>query len=171
MKEARSQPISKTYEGIVLQLIDHSKNQVVELQKVKSIEYLMFSSMHSILMSAIERGEIDTHFDKTIMTYGREHRAIAKDQLPHPESFYSEVFNQAIALLSQRKNSSNYLELRSMLFDDRVKFFTEVISAHAEKRYGKQYTGVVDFSNQHVFERREPTVESIQIEKPKPKAK
>jgi hypothetical protein len=35
--------------------------------------------MHEILMSAIERGEIDTHFEKTIMTYGREHRAIAKD--------------------------------------------------------------------------------------------
>lgn len=114
-------------------------------------------------MTAIERGELDTHYDKTALAYGREHRALTKGTLPHPEEFYYEVFNQAMQLLSQRKNAHEYLENRSMLFDNKVKFFTEVIAAHAEKKYGKHYTGVVDFTNQHVFECFEPTCDSKEI--------
>jgi len=49
--------------------------------------------MNSVLMEAIERGELDTHYDKCILVYGKEHRALCKGELPHPEFFYSEVFS------------------------------------------------------------------------------
>jgi hypothetical protein len=68
-------------------------NQVVDIQKVKAVEYQLFSSMHETLMTAIERGELDTNYDKTALAYGREHRALTKCTLPHPEEFYFEVFN------------------------------------------------------------------------------
>jgi len=77
----------------VLQLVDPIKNRVIELQKVNSIEYKLFSQMNTVLMEAIERGELDTQHDKCILVYGKEHRALCKGELPHPESFYSEVFS------------------------------------------------------------------------------
>jgi hypothetical protein len=49
--------------------------------------------MNRVLMEAIERGELDTHYEKYILVYGKEHRALCKGELPHPESFYSEVFS------------------------------------------------------------------------------
>ena len=72
---------------------------------MKSIEYLILQSILENLNGGIERGEIDTKFDQVMQTYVKEHRAIIKScptnlNLPHPETFYSELFGTAITLVS-----------------------------------------------------------------------
>lgn len=100
-----SLPICSTNEGVVLQLIDCEQNVVIGMMKVKAIEYSLFCLMTSVLMQAIERGEIE-NIDRVMQTYGKQHRALVKDvkKLPNEESFYFEVFTAAYTMVSQRKS-------------------------------------------------------------------
>lgn len=117
IKQVRSQvlnmPICETHEGSVLQLVDRENNSVLQLIRIKSAEYQFFRLMHEVLLSAIERGEIETQSDRIIQNYTREHRAILKqldttEHLPHPEVFYFDIFNAAFSLVSQRRSPRDF---------------------------------------------------------------
>ena len=79
-------------------------------------------------MDAIERGEIDTQFEKIIQAYTKEHRSILKSpglvdkELPHSDTFYFDLFMSAFALVSQRKSPKEYQSHRSSLFSNQSKF-------------------------------------------------
>lgn len=62
-------PISETQEGLVLHMIDKEQNSVLSMFKVKAVEYTLFRLMHAVLLSAIERGEIETQFERIIQNY------------------------------------------------------------------------------------------------------
>lgn len=49
-----------------MQMIDREKNAVLQIFKIKAVEYTLFRLMHNILLSAIERGEIETQFERII---------------------------------------------------------------------------------------------------------
>lgn len=67
-------PIGETQEGLVLQMIDKEKNTVLQIFKIKAVEYTLFRLMHNVLLSAIERGEIETQFERVIQNYAKQHR-------------------------------------------------------------------------------------------------
>lgn len=55
------------------------------------------------------------------------------NKLPHPDSFYFDLFSQAynIVFRSQRRDDKEYY--RDLLFNDKGKFFEEVIKSNEEK--------------------------------------
>ena len=63
-KQTKGESITKTHEGIVLQLVDRAANQVLAAIKVKSIEYELLNAIADLLIDAIEHAEVDTHYDR-----------------------------------------------------------------------------------------------------------
>lgn len=129
--------------------------------------------MHTVLLSAIERGEIETQSDRITQNYTREHRAILKQpgvpeaSLPHPEVFYFDVFSAAFALVSQRKSPRDYQAHRSTLFENQTKFFALAIKQLEDKKKHPGHT--VDFESKTVFHASKPTVKSSPAQEPTPK--
>jgi hypothetical protein len=107
------------------------------------------------LMDAIERGEIDTQFEKIINAYTKEHRSILKSpglvdkELPHSDTFYFDLFMSAFALVSQRKSPKEYQSHRSSLFSNQSKFLMLAVQANEEKK--KHVGQSIDFDNKIVF--------------------
>lgn len=70
-----------------------------------------------------------------------------------------------MVLVSQRKNQAEYLQYRSSLFSDQVKFFTDVIALLHEKKGGKHQSCSIDFRNHVEFKQETPTFTAGQIGK------
>ncbi len=93
--------------------------------------------------------------DRVFQAYTRQHRAlirsVAQEKLPHPETFYSDVFATAHSLVSQRKSARDCEYYRQALFHDLSKFFTLVLKVNEERHASAKYTGHIDFTSQFEF--------------------
>lgn len=106
-KQTRSKSLSETHEGVVLQLVDHTSNEVLTSIKVKSNEYEIFATVAELLIDAIEHSEIDTHYDKLVAEFAKELKGIS-GALPQTKTFYTDLFAQAIKMVSARRSPADY---------------------------------------------------------------
>ena len=126
---------------------------------MKSIEYRIFKMMLDSLLGAIENGEIDNQNDKVVQSYIKAQRYLGNFlppnlQLPHPESFYIELFSIANALISKKKSPRDYERNRSTLYSNQTKFLELVIKEREEKPTESKpnYAGRVDFESSIKFD-------------------
>lgn len=141
----------------MLQLIDRQEQSVIELMKVKSVEYSLLALMSKTLLSAIERGEIETQFERLIQNYTKAHKGLLKQTgvndklLPHSDTYYFDLFMSAFTLVSQRRSPKEYQSHRSTLYSNQTKFFLLAMKTNEEKK--KVYAGEnIDFESHLRFE-------------------
>jgi len=60
--------------------------------------------------------------------------------MPHPETFYVDIFTSAYACLSNSKQEDK-ATFEDLLLNNLVKFFTRVLKSNEEKNSGKKYVG------------------------------
>ena len=110
------------------------------------------------LLGAIENGEIDNQNEKVVQAYIKAQRSLGNiitsmttnhSELPHPESFYIELFTIANALISKKKSPRDFERNRSTLYSNQTKFLELVIKEREDKpAEGKtKYAGRVDFES------------------------
>ena len=93
---------------------------------------------------AIESKEIETNYEQLFSRFIRDLKAIWRNvdlqRLPHPETFYVDLFSTAYSLVAKR-SASNRDHNRNLLQENLVKFFTIVVDANEEKNQNKKYVG------------------------------
>lgn len=78
-------------------------------------------------------------------------RAISKStdatDMPHPDSFYADLFSIAYQLIAKRSEQDQTM-YRKLLANDTIKFFALTLKTNEEKHSKTKYVGQIDFDSQ-----------------------
>lgn len=128
------------------------------------------------LLGAIENGEIDNQNDKVVQAYIKALRSLGNLfppnsglGLPHPETFYIELFSTANALINKKKSPRDYERNRSTLYSNQTKFLELVIKEREDKPTENKikYAGRVDFESNIKLEVFKSKSEELRKEQPR----
>lgn len=144
---------------MIIQLVNKQTRTVVQLCKVKSVEYQLLRLLQSVLSSACERNDVENGFERIFQSYTKQHRALVKnvkaEDLPHPESYYSDLFSTAFALINSRK-TRDWQEYRRHLLQNPPKFLTLVMKENETRNAGtNKYHATIDLESHMVLQQPE----------------
>lgn len=150
--------IQEEEEGAVIYFVlrhsdDETRDQVISLGKLKTLEYRLFRKMREKLRNYANYSSNQTS-DTLIERFIREAKDLCKDpttgklfNLPHPLDYYNDICILAFQLITRgpKKDTSYFTDL---LLNEYVHFLEEVLNVHEERNRGKgKYVGKVSFDS------------------------
>ena len=139
--------MSSAEEGCFL-TFTQGKN-VISMAKVKSVEYQIMKAFYDILNVSSNNATNSHSLGLLLPEFMKQVKAMARNlTLPHPLTFYYDLFASAHQLIFSRVNAKNSnKDFRIMLNTDFPKFCGFVLEAHAEKHQDKKYVGKINFDS------------------------